>query len=147
MMRNTEFTLCFAAISKFESNGFVKACILVLLAASLSVLLKNFGFKGAPVFIAAVFCAIVSSYGEAFMESVSLLEYVADAADISKYSEACVKVIGIGYLSGISADTCREIGEAGAARCIGIFAKLELIALTIPFIKEIFDSALLFVGE
>lgn len=131
-------------IQASESSGnvdFTKICVLVLLIAALSLLLKNFGFKAAPVFVSAVFLAVVCHFADTLGEGVAVLEYFAEAGGISKYSNACIKVIGIGYLSGISADTCREIGEIGAARCISIVSKLELIAISIPFIKEMFDYA------
>ena len=77
---------------------------------------------------------------------VSIFEDVTSAADISEYTKACVKVIGVGYLAGISADTCREIGEGAAARCISILARLELIAISTPFVRQILDSALELMG-
>ena len=142
-----QITSAFGTSLNADGHNFAKVCILILLVAILSLLLKSFGFKGAPVFLAAVLCAAVACFGDVLSESVSLLGYFAEAGNITKYSEACIKVIGIGYLSGISQDTCREIGEIGAAKCIGIVTKLELIALSVPFVKEIFDSALLLVGE
>ena len=130
-----------------HADGFAKACVLVLLVAALSVLLKSFGFKGAGVFAAAAFCAVISCFAEVFSQSLAVFEDFSAAADISRYVKACIKVIGIGYLSGISGDVCREIGEVGAAKCVGILAKLSLVYISIPFVKELFESALRMVGE
>ena len=132
--------------SQGAEADFTKACVLILLAASLSLLLKSFGFKGAPVFMAALFCATASHFVNAAAQVVSIFEDVTSAADISEYTKACVKVIGVGYLAGISADTCREIGEGAAARCISILARLELIAISTPFVRQILDSALELMG-
>ena len=147
MLGYSQIISAFSISLNTDGHRFTKACVLVLLAATLSLLVKSFGFKGAPVFLAAVFCSAVFCFEDVISGSISLLGYFAEVGDVTKYSEACVKVIGIGYLSGISQDTCREIGEAGAAKCIGIVTRLELIALSAPFVKEIFDSALLLVGE
>lgn len=125
---------------------FAGVCIAVLLVASLSLILKVFGFKGAPVFCALAFCALLSSFVNKMNSAFTLFSDFSSVADISVYTEACIKVIGIGYLAGISGDVCREIGEGGAAKFINVFAKLELIAICAPFIKELFESVITLVG-
>ncbi len=125
---------------------FVGICVTVLLVAALSLILKVFGFKGAPVFAALAFCALLSSFVDKINSAFSAFSNFSAIADISIYTEACVKVIGIGYLAGVSGDVCREIGESGAAKCINVFAKLELIAICTPFIKELFGSVISLVG-
>ena len=134
-------------VSSHSGESFAKICVLVLLAATLSLLLKNFGFRGAGVFMAVAFLALSSRFFEVFSESVSVFNDFSASADISQYVGACVKVVGIGYLCGISGDVCREIGETGAARCISILGKLELISIGIPFIKELFENSVRLLGE
>lgn len=134
-------------VSQGSGSDFTKACVLILLAASLSLLLKSFGFKGAPVFMAALFCAVASHFAGVLAQVALIFDDLASVADISEYTKACVKVIGVGYLAGISADTCREIGEGAAARCISILARVELIAISMPFVRAILDSALALMGE
>lgn len=125
---------------------FVGICVTVLLVAALSLILKVFGFKGAPVFAVLAFCALLSSFTDKINNAFSVFSDFSSIADISVYTEACMKVIGIGYLAGVSGDVCREIGENGAAKCINIFAKLELIAVCTPFMKELFESVISLVG-
>ena len=147
MLKYPKALLEITVFTSGDNNRFIKICVLVLLVAAMSLILKNFGFKGAPVVMAAAFCALISLFGETLEKSISVLGYFAEQGNISKYAKACIKVIGIGYLSGISTDTCKELGETGAAKCISVLTRLELIALSIPFITEIFDSALSLMGE
>ena len=128
------------------SDNFISSLVAVLLVAILSLLLKTFGFKGAPVFVALAFCFLISSFSDELNEIVSLISDVSSYADIAPYSEACIKVIGIGYLSWISGDVCRELGENGAAKCVGILGKLELMGVCIPFIRELASVAFELIG-
>ena len=123
-----------------EGIDFAKICVLVLLIASLTVILKNFGFRGAPIFAALAFCTVLSLCATEISEILSLFSEFLAIRDVSLYTKACLKVIGIGYLAGISSDICREIGETGAAKCIGVAAKLELVLISVPFMEELFAS-------
>ena len=128
------------------AENFGGLCVGILLIASLSLILKNFGFKGAPVFVALSFCVVISSMADELSGILSLFSDFSTSSEIAQYTEGCLKVIGIGYLAGISADVCREIGELGAARCITVLSKFELIAICIPFMKELFESTLELLG-
>ena len=127
-------------------ESFSSACVAVLLIATLSLILKTFGFKGAPIFIAISFCVVLSSAYDKLSGLVPLFSDFSSVVEISVYTKACLKVIGVGYLSGISADICREIGEAGAAKCVNLLAKLEIVGICVPFMKEMFLSALELIG-
>ena len=60
---------------------------------------------------------------------------------IENYAKTALKIVGIGYLSGISSDVCKELGESGVAKCIGVLAKLELACIVTPLICEILKTA------
>ena len=112
--------------------------LLTMLAASL-LILKCFGFKGAPVVSAIAMIALSSMLFEKLSSAVSFLDGLRDLTK-SKYVDSAIRIIGIGYLGGIGADVCRELGEGGAARCITLASRLELIAIALPYISEIFSS-------
>jgi len=115
---------------------------LLLLAAVSALILKVFGFRGAPLI--AVIGGIVSLlyYSRAFSEMLELFSYIGSEADVGGCVTDAAKVVGISYLSGISSDTVREMGESGIARCIGIVTKLELTLLAMPYIKEMLSLCL-----
>ena len=120
-------------------NEFLSALgMLTLLAASL-LILKCFGFKGAPV-VAAI--ATVSLSGVLFGRLSDFLTFfdTLEALTEDRYISSAVRIIGAGYLGGVSADVCRELGEGGVAKCITTVTRLELIAVSLPYISELFGT-------
>ena len=118
-----------------------------MLVAVGALLLKNFGFKGAPVFVCAGILFLICCYSDAFGEINKTFLSLSSYADIEEYTSAAMKVVGIGYLSGIGADACRELGEAGVAKCISILARLEFIMIATPFIRDIMELSVALIGE
>jgi hypothetical protein len=129
--------------ARLEISGdfdFLNICIYMLLVAAISLILKNFGFKGAPLICALSLICVAIPMLERLKDieaPIGSLVY----SEAEKYIKAAAKVVGIGYLSGICSDVCKEIGEGGVAKCITLVSKLELIAVSAPFIKEVFDFA------
>ena len=111
---------------------------LFALAASL-IILKCFGFKGAPIIAAIAFVTLSASALSGMPAFLSLFEqlrsFVAD-----RYIDSAVRIVGVSYLCGISGDVCRELGEGGIAKSISVISKLEMIAIAAPFISEIFSE-------
>ena len=116
------------------------ACAAGMLIAAAAVLLKNFGFKGACVFTAASIAIMLSS---AISPLRSVFSSFSEAlpAELLPYAEAAVKVIGIGYLSGVCSDIAKELGEGGVAKAILLVSKLEIILIAIPFIEQVMGLA------
>ena len=111
---------------------------LTVLAASL-LILKCFGFKGAPVVGAIAMVALSASLFERLPSFLSLFDGLRAITE-SRYVDSAVRIIGIGYLGGISGEICRELGEGGVAKCIAIASRLEVIAVALPYVSEIFAS-------
>lgn len=134
--------------TRTEGMGSFSSTLGVLMLAAVSVLiLKSFGFRGAPLVAAVGIAAALSLYGSSFSEIFGTFSYLGGIADISGYLTSLVKVVGISYLAGISMDICREIGEGGVAKCISLITKLELILIALPYIEEIFDTVLSLLSE
>lgn len=109
-------------------------------------ILRSLGWRGAPVF--AVICSVVL-----LTEASHILGGVLDSIGFL-YNEggikdgvgAALKVLGLGYLFGISADVCRELGEAGIAKSLEIAGRVEIIAVALPFWKEIIEVGVELIG-
>lgn len=120
--------------------SFDSVMALILLTAVSTLILKSFGFKGAMLVAVLAAVTLISSYGDALREVSSVFSILSSDSDVSEYVNAALKVAGISYLSGISADICREIGETGAAKTVSVVTKLELILLSVPYVKEILNA-------
>ena len=130
-----------------NSSELYSVIAILLISAAGALLLKNFGFKGAPVFVAVCMVFVISSFSETLSLVKGTFNEILTYADISEYTGAAMKVVGIGYLSGISSDVCREIGEGGVAKCIAVVSKLELITIAAPFISELVSLCAQLLGE
>ncbi len=126
---------------------FSSAIAVLLLIAALSLILKNFGFRGAPVFVSVALVFVISCFDEGFITIKNTYTELISYADIGEYSSAAMKVVGIGYLSGISSDICREIGENGVAKCIAVISKLEIIGIAAPFLCQVVSLCAELLGE
>ena len=117
----------------------IKIAFLGLIFAFSAVLLKNLGWRGASVFTSLGIVVILSEMRNIFPEIEKLSELWLTLGD---GGVAMLKILGLGYLFGISAEISRELGEAGIASALTLAGRFEIIAIAIPFISEIFSLAL-----
>ena len=109
----------------------------VLIMCASAFLLRNLGWRGAPVF-AVVCAALILNECRGALEGVTgVLSALGESSGMGKSLSGVLKILGLGYLFGISADLCREMGESAIARAVEIFGRIEIIAVTLPFLEEI----------
>lgn len=113
---------------------------LLLVAAASCVILKAFGFRGAPLVAVIASVALISCYRDSLLGIGGIFSELSASSDLLSYVSAALKVVGISYLSGISADVCREIGEGGIAKTVSVVTRIELVVLSLPYIREILSS-------
>ena len=122
-------------------NGGIGAFLgLVLVFATASLILKNFGWKGAPVFSCVCIVGAFSVLSDAFLGIKQSLEEIATISDIGEYAKAVLKIMGIGYLYTIGSELCCELGESGLSRAVATAGRLEIIIVALPFFSEILDT-------
>ena len=100
-------------------------------------LLKNFGWKGTPVFAAVAAILFISEAKDTMDFVFTSIEKIGSESKIDDALAAGIKVLGLGYLFGICADVCRELGEAGIAKAVEVVGRVEIIAVVIPYFEEI----------
>lgn len=124
----------------------VKACGIVICALCVLVLFKNMRSEyslfvrlaitiGISIFSIAVIYPVLTYIGE-----------IAKGTDIEQYLPTLIKVLGISTAVQITADTCKDTGEEALAGRIYLFGQAEIIVLSIPIIKNIFDLCLKIMG-
>ncbi len=117
----------------------MKLAFLGLVFAFSAVLLKNLGWRGASVFTSLGIVIILGEIRGAFAEIERLSELWST---LGEGGVAIFKIMGIGYLFGISSEICRELGESGISTALTLAGRFEIIAVALPFISEIFSLAL-----
>ena len=81
---------------------------------------------------------------EIVLESVRRIQ---DSISIqAAYIQVLLKMIGITYISEFAADICRDAGYSAIAGQIGIFAKLSILAISMPIVTALLDTVQSFLG-
>ena len=119
----------------------IKACAVALTAAILGLILRELGFCGARLVSICATCAVmlfvILRLGEVQGE-LNELQKIAGTGGVVK---DIMKIVGVGYLFGICADICLDLGEPTLSRGLLIAGKIEVVILTIPTLKEIIKMA------
>ena len=128
------------------SQLFLSAVGLALTAAVMAGLLRALGWKGVPVYISITVLAVFSLFSEVLLQVISEVISVGELGGVSKYAEAALKILAVGLTSGVVCDTLSELGESGLSRAITVAARLETVAIFLPFFREIIDTGLEFLS-
>lgn len=64
----------------------------------------------------------------------------------SAYIQVLLKIIGITYISEFASDICRDAGCAAVAGQIGVFAKLSILAVSMPIVSALLQTIQSFLG-
>ena len=118
-----------------------------ILLSLMALLLRGFGFRGIGAFAALATVTLVSLV-------IGELSYFSDLFGYSKlfsgeameYVSAIVKIVGSGYIFGVGADICRELGENGIANGVAVAGRVEIFVITLPFLKKILDFGAELIG-
>lgn len=139
------FPLLFVGGFLRDMDGFYEIFALITLATVSVLVLKAFSFKGAPIVAALFMVGIFLKGGDRLASSISLFSSLPQDAD--EYVSVALRIVGIGYIGGISSDVCREVGEGGLARAASLCARLEIIALSLPYMERIVEKCFGLIGD
>jgi len=74
-----------------------------------------------------------------FVPVLSYIDEITKNTAIHKYIPILIKISGIAIISEFTANICTDAGETGIATRVSMFAKAEILVLTLPLIKSLFD--------
>ena len=117
-----------------------KVIAYALITLFLGVVLKELGFKGSR---------LIMLLGTVSLLGLSVI-YVGEAVSLfpgldgegKEYSVAMLKMVGVGYAFGICSDVCRELGETSLASALCLFGRIEILMLSMPFVKNVLEKGL-----
>ena len=118
-----------------------------LLSTFLALILKESGFKGARLFSLLAALAVIFSLSEGLTEAVRLLGESANMAGASDGARSVLKVIGISYIFGLAAESCRELGESGIASAVTLAGRVEIFLVGVPYLTELLSLGAGLLGE
>ena len=72
---------------------------------------------------------------------IRYLQSIPSLAGFTDYAEPLLKALGIGMLTQVCADVCRECGESGVANGVELLGKVEILLLCLPLIHHLLEMA------
>lgn len=112
-------------------------------AALLSALLKNQRPEISLILIIAAGCGILAVAVCSIMPILETIEDFSDKlGDVSGYLKLIIKALGICYLAQFGSDVCKDAGESSLASKIELSAKITVVAISLPMIKDIIETVL-----
>ena len=115
----------------------IKIFGLAFLFAMSSFVLKTFGWRGAPLVTIAALIGLFSVFFDRLSAVSEIFLFISREEGMGEAVECVLKILGIGYVSGMCADVCRELGEPTIASAVISVARIESIAVISPMIMEI----------
>ena len=70
-----------------------------------------------------------------------LIRRFSEYGSMADYFPMLSRAIGIAFLFEVGATVCRDTGEESMAKSMEFIAKTEILILTFPLIKQLFDAA------
>lgn len=89
-----------------------------------------------------------------FFSILTKLEVVIDAVNEIQqamsieveYIESIVKMLGITYIAELSSNICKDVGYASIAKQIELFAKVTILALSMPILLALLQTIEMFLA-
>lgn len=117
----------------------LKFCGIIICCVVLTSIFKN--LKSEYTLFIRIGIALITSV-LSFSLFVPIFEYINEITKntvIYQYLPSLIKILGIVIIAEITIDICNDSGESGIASKVSMVAKGEILLLTLPLIKELFN--------
>lgn len=115
-------------------------CAMALVLATSLYLLGRLGLRDVGVYgaVGAVFLlsAVAPLLGEAISSLLPLAEGVGEEALVS-----VTKALSLGYLTGLCADLCEDLGQTGVSRALVFGGRAMIFSLSVPYFIRLVEFA------
>lgn len=117
--------------------------LFILLACFLAVILKGQNPAYSLLLTVAASVGIIAFILKTITPYINELHKIFESSGLnSNYFFTVLKGVAICYLSRFACDTCKDSGQTALSNKAELIGKVGLIALSIPFLKDILDIAL-----
>ena len=124
----------------------VRGAALGIVVLVLSILLREAGFRGARL-ISLVGVVLMMGLAVMKMQDVLTLLSIADRVEnMDEELGTVFKIVGCGIVFGIVADAARDMGEVGVANTVLVVGRVEIFAISVPYLIKLLDTAAEYFG-
>ncbi len=115
----------------------LRVCAAAIICALLCTMLDGLGFKSKGLF--ATLCALIifSLLGESLAELFSGVLSLAERTGITDAAKCALRVVGLGYIFGITADICEGLGERSVASVVTLIGRIQIFLAAYPYFEKI----------
>ena len=125
-----------------ETTEIIRIFGIALIVVIFSFIFKEYQ-KEYSVFLLIAGGIVITLWGIAQIRPVvDYMRELGDAGNISEYFSVILKVLGISFIVQISADICRDFGEAGIASKIEFAGKAAILAVVLPVLRSVISMSL-----
>lgn len=124
----------------------VRGAALGLLAVILSFLLREAGFRGARL-VSLVGTVLILGLAVVKMDDIlGVLSLGGRVDGMGEELGTVLKIVGSGIVFGIVADAARDIGEAGVSSAVLVVGRVEIFAISMPYLVKLLDTVAEYFG-
>ena len=114
----------------------MRVCAIGVICSICALLLRELGWRGVPVFAAVSALAIISFIFPQIKEMTGELSSSLASVGASGVARSVLKIIGIGYLCGVCADVCRDIGAERVGSAVVLVGRIEIALVAMPYVAD-----------
>lgn len=87
-----------------------------------------------------VCCMVFTAVGSLFQPVIAFIDKLQDLTNINKNMiSVLLKVVGIGYISEITTNLCKDIGNTALSKVLQILSLVTLLILSIPIFQQLLE--------
>ena len=118
-----------------------------LITAVLALILKGQSGEMALAVSAAggcfIFLLMLSGVSDSFAQ---ITEYISKLGVNAGCFKVVLKALGVCYVTGFTADLCRDYGQSSLAGRVELAGKLCILVISLPLMKQVMDIAVDYIG-
>ena len=122
-------------------SEWLRYCALGIAAAFFGFVLRSLGWSGAKVLSTVGVVGLAAVGVGVFGSLTDIFGSVSSNFGLGEVFKSVLKIVGIGYVFGISADVCRELGESGVAGAMTVVGRGSVLIAASPALMEIVSIA------
>lgn len=118
-----------------------------ILTAVTAFVLSECGFKGKKAYTSLGVCLLLICFLDSFGTVVSDIASLNISDDASEALRSALKILGVTYAFSFGATVSDELSEKGIAQVLMLVGQAEVLAISMPYIKDIFNLATELIGS
>ena len=115
---------------------------IALIGVFVSLLLKDkYRAQGTVAIILAVVLISLESIENGVGNAVSAIAEFSEGTELFEYVIVLQKALGIGYITTITANICRDANESSLALALEFAGKVQILLLSLPLVSSLLETA------